>query len=122
MYVNGEKRRANRIPLFLKLELSSLFKQDNVKINLDMTPIEVTDISKTGIGFVSSSVLPLNYYFNAKLCLRDESSSLYCVLQIVRTQSLDAKMTKYGCEFVGFPPILNYIIDEYEEKYNKSVK
>lgn len=118
--MSEEKRRANRIPLFLELEISSLFKQDNVKAEINNTPIEVTDISKTGIGFLSDSVLPLDYYFNAKICLGDFTASLYCVVQIVRCQPNENGRTKYGCEFVGFPPILNYIIDDYEERYSSA--
>lgn len=113
-----EKRRAHRVPLFLELEISSLFKQDNIKAEIKNSLIEITDISRTGIGFVSSSILPNEYYFNAKISLgNDYTASLYCVVQIIRSQTMEDGRTKYGCEFVGFPPILNYIIDNYEERY-----
>lgn len=111
-----EKRRSKRVPVYIELELSSLFKQDNEKIELVNTPIELTDISKVGVGFVTHSKLPVGYYFNAKINLGDNTSSLYCVVKIVREQVIDEATTKYGCEFVGFPGILNYIIDDYEEK------
>ena len=55
-----EKRKNVRLPIKLKLEVSNLFKQDGVKIeNLD-AEIEVFDISKAGIGFMSLSKLPVN--------------------------------------------------------------
>lgn len=112
-----EKRRAKRLPVQMELEISSLFKQDNVNVELDNASIEVVDISKLGIGFVSKSVLPAEYYFNTKIYLGDEEAALYCVVKIVRVVKQDNGYTRYGCEFIGFPSIFNCIIDEYEQKY-----
>ncbi|MBE5937753.1 MAG: PilZ domain-containing protein [Lachnospiraceae bacterium] len=112
-----EKRRARRVPVFIELEVSSVFKQDNERVTLEDTPIELTDISKMGIGFVTKGKLPIGYYFNAKINLGSSPSSLYCVVKIVREQKIDDTTTKYGCEFVGFPSVLNYIIDEYQKDF-----
>ena len=60
-----EKRRFKRIPIEMKLEISSLFKQDNIKLSDISAPIRVTDISKGGIGFTSANDLPIGYYFNS---------------------------------------------------------
>lgn len=62
-----EQRRSKRIPTKMNLEVSSLFKQDNVKVNNINAPIEVIDISKDGIGFLSSSMLPIGFYFNCQI-------------------------------------------------------
>lgn len=112
----SEKRRNKRLPIDLILEISSLFKQDNIKVNHIHAPIEVTNISKGGIGFLSKSVLPVDYYFNAKLVLGHQDSTLYTVVRIVRAESLGEDIYNYGCEFVGMAPVLSYIFDEYEEK------
>lgn len=112
-----EKRRAKRLPVDMELSLSSLFKQDNVEVKLDDSEIEVFDISKLGIGFRAKSILPLDYYFNTKICLGDRDAVLYCVVKIIRTQPLEDGRFIYGCEFVGFPSVLDYIIDDYEKKY-----
>ena len=59
-----EKRRYNRHKANLTLNVSKLFKQDYINIrNLD-SPINITDISKGGIGFRSKSILPLDFYFD----------------------------------------------------------
>ena len=63
-----EMRREKRWPIELQLEISSLFKQDNVKVENINAPIEVFDVSKAGIGFRTKSVLPIGYYFNADWC------------------------------------------------------
>ena len=64
-----EMRREKRWPAKLNLEISNLFKQDHVKVENINAPIEVIDVSKAGIGFRSASVLPMGYYFNARLTL-----------------------------------------------------
>lgn len=110
-----EKRRAKRTDVDLQLKVSSLFKQDNVKITNIDAPIEVLNISKTGIGFLSKSILPLDFYFNAALQLGNKSDILYSVVKIVRCEPVSADEYQYGCEFVGMAPILNYIFDEIEE-------
>ena len=50
-----EMRREKRWPIELQLEISSLFKQDNVKVENINAPIEVFDVSKAGIGFRTKS-------------------------------------------------------------------
>lgn len=110
-----DKRRANRVKVTLELTVSSLFDQDNDKINID-SPIMVKDISKFGLGFISKSILPLNYYFNAELNLGSEDSTLYCVVKIIRCEALEDDEYSYGCEFIGLAPVLDYIFEGLENK------
>lgn len=110
-----EKRRSKRLPIQLELVVSRLFKQEaseTVEVN---QPIQVVDVSKLGIGFVSTNDLPLNFYFNAKLELGSAENSLYCVVQIIRKQQKEGNLFSYGCEFVGLAPVLGFIFDEYEK-------
>lgn len=122
-----EKRKEKRIDVSLYLQISSLFKQDNVLVQNLNAPIVVTNISKGGIGFCSQSSLPEGYYFNACLQLGDEDAKLYCVIKILRVEELTettklledcgitGKSYRYGCEFVGMAPVLSYIFDQYEK-------
>ena len=66
-----ENRRSKRIPVGMHLEVSSVFKQNNVYVSNINAPIEVVDISKYGIGFVSASVLPIGFYFDSRLKFED---------------------------------------------------
>ena len=117
-----EKRKAERLPVDLILGVSELFKQDNEVIKNVNAPIEVLDISRRGIGFHSESDLPLEFYFNARIQVTDDlHSAFYCVVKIVRKTQIDEKTFSYGCEFVGFPPVLNYIFDDFEEKIAKKM-
>lgn len=110
-----EKRRDKRISVELNLEISSLFKQDNISVQNIDAPISVIDVSRSGIGFHSISNLPLGFYFNACIQLGKEDAKLYCVVKIIRSTKLDDNRTMYGCEFVGMAPVLSYIFDEFEE-------
>ena len=112
-----EKRKAERLPIDLILGVSELFKQDNEFIKNVNAPIEVLDISRGGIGFHSESELPVGYYFNARIQVTDDMhSAFYTVVKIIRKSYVDDKVHSYGCEFVGFPSVLNYIFDDFEKK------
>ncbi|MBQ3783650.1 MAG: PilZ domain-containing protein [Lachnospiraceae bacterium] len=107
-----EKRRNKRYPVNIELELSKLFRQDYVEMDVS-APVEVTDISKSGVGFSSTCVLPLDYYFNARLELGDPEKVLYCIVKIIRICA-DGEMNHYGAEIVGLAPVFDYIFDELE--------
>jgi hypothetical protein len=114
-----EKRKYKRYPTSLKLTVSTLFKQNNVQIQNIDSPIEICDISKSGIGFRSEARFPLHYYFNARLTLGEHASdTIFGVVEIVRSMPCtdDPTKTIYGCQFVGLPSIFDYIFDEYEKK------
>lgn len=109
-----DRRQNKRVRVTLDLMVSSLFIQDNDKISID-SPIIVKDVSRSGIGFVSKSILPMNYYFNAALNLGEVDSTLYSVVKIIRCEALEDDEYSYGCEFVGMAPVLDYIFDELEQ-------
>lgn len=113
-----ERRRAKRLPTALSLEILNLYKQDNVLVDHLNAPIEVINISKTGIGFRSKSVLPIDYYFNANINLGKDT--LHSVVKIIRSQPDEDGETIYGCEFVGMADILDYILDEYDQKLGEA--
>ncbi len=113
-----ERRKAKRMPVTLSLSITNLYKQDNVLVSNINAPIEVMDISRTGIGFKSESVLPMGYYFNASINLGNKDT-LHCVVKIVRSQPLDGRMTMYGSEFVGMADVLSYIFEDYDSRISK---
>lgn len=116
-----DKRCNKRYPIDLKLKISTLFKQDNVKVDNIDAPIDVLNISRGGIGFQSESYLPKGFYFNAKIQLGEEDSKLYTVVQIVHQEKRENSYY-YGAEFIGMPSVLMYIFDEYEGKFNKEAE
>ena len=117
MEAEVENRRGKRIPVGMHLEISSVFKQNNVHVSNINAPIEIIDISKYGIGFVSRSVLPIGFYFDSRLKFEDKRDSINCVVRIVRRKQRDDGLTVYGCEFVGMSPVFDYIFDDTERDY-----
>ena len=102
-----EKRKNVRLPIKLKLEVSNLF-------NLD-AEIEVFDISKAGIGFMSLSKLPVNYYFNATIEFENREEVILSVVKILYVTPIGNAGYRYGCEFVGLPSMYDYIFEEYAQ-------
>lgn len=111
-----EQRKAKRVKFTMHLEVSSLFKQDNVKVENLNAPIEIQNISKSGIGFLSDSVLPIGYYFNACLRFEKMNEELKCVIRIVRHSKTPEGRSFYGCEFVGMASVFDYIFDDVEKE------
>jgi hypothetical protein len=112
-----ERRKAKRLPVTLTLEICNLYKQDHVQVTDLNAPIEVVNVSQTGIGFRTKSVLPIGFYFNANINLGAEDT-LHSVVEIIRSQQ-DGDEIIYGCEFIGMADVLSYVIDDYEKKLNE---
>lgn len=110
-----EKRKYERLPIKLKLEVSNLFKQDGIVIDLDNAEIEVFDISKAGIGFMSTSELPLDYYFNATVEFENSDEIILSVVKILHASPIGDAGYRYGCEFVGLPSMYHHLFDEYAD-------
>lgn len=110
-----EKRRAKRVVVNMTINVSSLFKQDNVKISNIDAPIEIKDVSRGGIGFISKAQFPVGYYFNASLHLGGYDEVLNCVIKIIRAKKNEDETYSYGSEFVGMPSVLSYLFEECEE-------
>ncbi len=109
-----EHRRAKRIMIHMSLEISSLFKQDNIKVSNLNAPIEILNISRSGIGFATDSTLPIGYYFNARLEFVQTGESLNCVVRIIRQGEHEDGRKFYGCEFVGMASVFDYIFEDIE--------
>lgn len=113
-----EKRNSKRLDVNIELNISNLFNQNNVLIDNIDAPITVTNISKSGIGFESSAILPTGYYFNAKINLGNSDSSLYTVVQIIRSEAREDAMY-YGASFVGLAPILDFIFEDFKPNWEE---
>ncbi len=108
-----ERRRHKRLPIELHLEVDEIFKQDYIVIKNFNALVSVSDISRSGIGFVSEASLPLGYYFRCRITLSN-NDFFYGVIHIVRTCTNDNKKI-YGAEFVGLAPFLADKVDRYEK-------
>lgn len=113
-----EKRRYKRLPVELNLEVSEVFKQDNDVISDLNTEIDVFDISKAGIGFTTSTYIPIGYYFNATIMLSTSEQKILTVVKILHREESDNGIYRYGCEFVGLAGIFDFVFEDYEKALN----
>ena len=86
----------------------------DVDVNKEEMEVEVTNISKGGMGFKTEEFLPLNSYYEAKVVLWTRES-FDAIIEIVRMENdgTDEKNT-YGCRFVGLSPAEQFKIDVYQ--------
>ncbi len=83
----------------LYLDFFHIFRQDDVMVSNIDAPIKVVEVSKKGIVFLSSSVLPMGYYFKANINLGDDNT-LHSVIKIINCISTASDMKIYRCEYV----------------------
>ena len=110
-----ERRKFKRLPVEIKLTIESLYRQNNESLEELNESIVVTDVSKTGIGFMTSAELPMDYYFNARIEI-DEERKFYGVMKIIRKDQEEDGTFHFGCEFVGMADILTGCLDEYQDE------
>lgn len=114
-----EKRHEKRIPIEMSLSISDLYK-DGIDAIMDLdSTIEITDISSTGIGFISDCVLPIGYYFIADLEISVELPQIITDVRIVRSKAVDMERYHYGAEFVAVSPSVKKMLGRYEEELAK---
>lgn len=109
-----ERRRHFRYPVTIQLNISDLFRKGFDGIHDLESPIEVADISCSGLCFVSECILPVGYYLNA--CVQIEPYSTppaFTGIKILRVEFVNRTLYRYGCEFTNLPDDLLSIIDTY---------
>lgn len=104
------RRKYERKSVNIKLKIHNLYNQEEMpSFDLD-EPIEVQDISKSGLKFNCEHDLPLGYYFNANIIINDKEH-FFSVVKIIRKEPHEAGFA-FGCEFVGLADVLSNCIDE----------
>ena len=111
-----EKRREKRIPIDVKLSVSDLYTEDSTSLADTSAPIEVTDISPKGFGFLSSSILPVGYHFIANIELDRDLPQIITDVRIIRGQTAGNGRYQYGCEFVSISPRVSKMLDDFEKR------
>ncbi len=92
-----ERRRCKRLALDVSLELERLDKGGIT--TLKYVHVEVSDLSKTGIGFHCEQDLEVGSFYNAKLEIWTKEI-IDAILKIVRKKE-GADGFQYGGSFVG---------------------
>ena len=90
-----ERRKSRRMELLSQLLIKSLNGSMDEEVE-----IEVSDVSKTGIGFNCDRQLPSGVVYEAHLTIWMREK-LHVFLEIIRTENLEENRYKYGAIFIG---------------------
>jgi hypothetical protein len=104
-----ERRRHKRLPLEVTVELERL-EQDSI-VTAKYVTVEVFDLSKSGIGFISPEKMELRSYFDAKIKIWT-GETLEVIINTVRELPLE-KGYQYGGTFVGMTAVDALKLDIY---------
>lgn len=105
-----EKRRHKRLDLDVSLQLERL-DEDGVT-TLKFVHVDVTDISRSGLGFTSKQELTVGSYFDTKIQIWTKEV-IDAVIEIVRCDK-NGDTYKYGCIFIGMTDVDALKIDIYQ--------
>ena len=111
-----EKRSEKRIPIGVKLSVSDLYTEYSTSLVDTQAPIEVTDISPKGFGFLSTSILPVGCHFIANIELDRDLPQIITDVRIIRGQAVGDSRYQYGCEFVSISPRVSKMLDDFEKR------
>lgn len=92
-----EKRKYERLPIDVKVELERIDQGDTTTVKY--LSVDVTDISKTGIGFTSKTELKKDSVLKANVIIWTKEV-LPTIFKIVRVSN-DGDIWHYGAIFVG---------------------
>ncbi len=102
-----EKRKNKRTELLSKIILKRL---DGTK--LEEASIDVTDVSKTGVGFTAKDVLAIGAVYEAYLTIWTKEV-LHAFVEIVRIEKKGTEFS-YGAIFIGMPELDAARIETYQ--------
>lgn len=108
-----EERRKNRR---MELESKLLIKGLNGSAEEEIA-IEVSDVSKTGIGFTCDSQLAIGSVYEAYLTIWMKEQ-LHIFLEIIRVDKVDDTKYHYGAIFIGMPEMDSKRIEIYDTMGN----
>ena len=115
-----EKRNSRRLDLEVNVELERI--DDNSEVTtIKLVNADVTDLSRSGIGFTSKEKLDLDSFYNTKLQIWTRET-LDAVVEIVRCQELEDGY-HYGAKFIGMIDSDALKIDIYQifYEYNENM-
>ncbi|MBO7600939.1 MAG: PilZ domain-containing protein [Lachnospiraceae bacterium] len=102
-----EKRKHKRTELLSKLVLKRLDGS-----GVEEVGIEVSDVSKTGVGFTADKALSIGAVYEAYLTIWTKEV-LHAFLEIIRIEKVGDKFN-YGSIFIGMPEMDAVRIEVYQ--------
>lgn len=103
-----ERRKNHRMNLASRLVMKRL---DNPVQGEDVA-IEVTDVSKSGVGFICTEILTIGAVYESFLTIWTKEV-LHAFLEIVRIEKKEDGIFEYGAIFIGMPEMDAARIETY---------
>ena len=103
-----ERRKSERHPLTSTIVIKRLDGGQSDEVTID-----ITDVSKTGIGFTCSEPLQIGAVYETYLQIWTKET-LHAFVEIVRIVKEADRKFNYGCIFIGMPEMDNSRIMVYE--------
>lgn len=110
-----EKRSSRRLDLDVTVELERIDDTDGVT-TLKLVHVNITDLSKSGIGFIAKPKLEINSYYNTKLQIWTKEE-IQAIIEIVRCEPVENGFA-YGAKFIGMIEADLLKIDIYQLFYD----
>lgn len=105
-----EKRRDRRMSLSAKLLIKNM---NDDSVDAEELEIEVHDVSKTGVGFISNAPLSIGAVYEAHLKIWTDEV-IHAFLKVVRIEQTEEEKYICGTIFAGLPEISAKRIEVYE--------
>lgn len=103
-----EERRKYR-----RMDLSSHLLIKNMNGTEENVPIEVVNVSKTGIGFICGNELSSDTIYEAYLTIWMKEN-IHAFMEIVRIEKLNDKQYSYGAIFIGMSEMDSMRIEVFD--------
>lgn len=103
-----ERRKNKRMELSAKLLIKRLDTEGNAK----EVDIDVTDVSKTGVGFLCSEALEIGAVYETFLTIWTKEV-IHSFIEIVRIEKKEDNRFSYGSIFIGMTEIEASRIETY---------
>lgn len=117
-----EKRNSRRLDLDVTVELERINDDSKGVTTLKLIHVDITDMSKSGLGFSTMAELEVGSFYNTKLQIWTKET-IEAVIEIVRCEEKDGKY-HYGAKFIGMIESDALKIDIYQifYEYNENMK
>ena len=107
-----EKRKNKRLELKVNIQLERIDEADGLT-TVRYAEVDVTDLSRSGIGFSTKQELKEHTYYNAELQIWTKEV-IDAVMEIVRCVKTEDGSNHYGAEFIGMTDADALKIDIYQ--------
>lgn len=97
----------------VRIKLSTVDNNSANVISDREIDVDVVNLSKDGLAFVSDEKFELNTYYDTEVLLWTKEK-IQTVLEVVRTETHEDGRTLFGCRFIGIMPADQLKIQIYE--------